>query len=402
MRVCQVGTGFTSIPPKGSAATELIVYNISKNLVNFGHEVDIIDVKDSSRENNIGAKFYEVSMPKFMGADVYISANKLKHILKRFYFSLKAFILLYKTSKTRNYDVIHFHNQFTGLACIFISKLARIPTVFTVNSPIWTRPISEIGLMSKLLMIIEIIVIKNTDMVIAVSKTMRNNLIKMFKIHESKIVVIPNGVDANLFTNNVSFKLKEKIAPNGELIVLNVARISRVKNQKSIIEAASKVVLKCPKIKFVFAGPVDDEKYLSEIQKLIIDKNLENYVEFIGNIPPFILPKYYSIADVFILTSIVEGLPLALLEAMCCGKAIIVSALPTNMDVLKTGNEVLSVNPINIDEIANSIIRILTDKSLKKKLENAARETALELFNWEKITKNTEILYKNLCHKYGN
>ena len=101
MLICEAGTGYTSIPAKTSAATEIVIEQLSNCLVDLGHEVIIIDIFNNERPKS---KFdiLEVKMPKGFGAHDYTHDLGLRHKLKRILYSLKARNVLNKKFRDKN------------------------------------------------------------------------------------------------------------------------------------------------------------------------------------------------------------------------------------------------------------------------------------------------------------
>lgn len=393
MKICQVGTGFTSIPPQMSAATEEVVYYLSRELVKLCCDVTIVDIMDRKR---LASDLHIIEMPYFSFIKT-TKSNSPGLIAKRLSFSFFSAMRL-QTLK-HDFDVIHFHNQFPA----FMFQLFARPSskkfpkiVYTVHNPIWGLPDSEMPKDVRLKFALEVAVLKNACKVIAVSETLKRNMIKRLSLKSSSIVAIPNGVDTDLFHPcKATSTLRKELAPNGEKIILCVGRISRFKGQKMLVDAIPEITRENPIVRFVFVGPMDDAQYSKEINSTIRLQSLEKYCIFTGNVPSHLIPKYFATADVFVLPSVTEGLPLTLLQAMSSGKAIVASAIPQNREVAKQGDETIFVDPQNVDEMSNAVTQLLADEDKRKELGQNARRTVLRYFDWKIIAKETLQLYEN-------
>lgn len=168
-------------------------------------------------------------------------------------------------------------------------------------------------------------------------------------IPESKGIYLPNGVDTNIFK-----PLKVK---HNEFLILSVGRLESVKNYVNLIKA-----LKGLKISLRLIGKGSLKEQLVTVAKAN-DVNLE-IIEKVDNLQ---LPHYYNEANIFILPSINEGHPKALLEAMSCGVPVIASNVGGIKDIIVDNNNGLFCD-VGIESIKNKILILKNNKALQKKL----------------------------------
>jgi glycosyltransferase involved in cell wall biosynthesis len=266
-----------------SAATEEVVYYLSRELVKLCCDVTIVDIMDRKR---LASDLHIIEMPYFSFIKT-TKSNSPGLIAKRLSFSFFSAMRL-QTLK-HDFDVIHFHNQFPA----FMFQLFARPSskkfpkiVYTVHNPIWGLPDSEMPKDVRLKFALEVAVLKNACKVIAVSETLKRNMIKRLSLKSSSIVAIPNGVDTDLFHPcKATSTLRKELAPNGEKIILCVGRISRFKGQKMLVDAIPEITRENPIVRFVFVGPMDDAQYSKEINSTIRLQSLEKYCIFTGNVP---------------------------------------------------------------------------------------------------------------------
>jgi len=393
MKVCQVGTGMSSISAKSSTATESVVYNLSKELKRLC-DLHIIDFKDNEREKLPGVEYHDINMPKIWGPKVYTTPGTLTHVLRRMLYTLKTSFRFVSLMSKEKFDVIHCHNQYTGAVLSLINKLFyKSKFVYTLHTPFWTLPDGQLPKLFFLKTQMERACMKNSTKVIAVSNTQKIMAEKRACLEHGKIVYIPNGVDLLKFYPGKS--IIRNLASSNEKIVLCVARISRIKNQMAIIKAIPKVISKDRKVKFVFIGQIDDEKYFNEILEFIKENELKGYIKFIGAIENTKIPEYYRAADVFILPSFAEGLPLVLLEAMASGLPIIASNIGPNKELGKK-KEIIYFNPDSSRELGEKLSELLASNEKRDALGKNARKTAEKLYSWHEIAKKNFELYKEI------
>ena len=197
-----------------------------------------------------------------------------------------------------------------------------------------------------------------------------------------RIEVIPNGVDTMLFKGPT-------LSENRRVTVLFVGRLEKQKNLETLIIAISKL-LKDPtlprqgwtlKYKFVLVG---SGSLRGEILELA-DK-LEVNLEIIGPISNEKLPEVYRQADIFVLPSLAEGHPKALLEAMSCGLPCLASNISGVDEIIVDGKNGLLVEP-TAEGITEGLRELMEKPELRKKLGTAARQTVIDRFDKKKLIK---------------
>jgi glycosyltransferase involved in cell wall biosynthesis len=230
--------------------------------------------------------------------------------------------------------------------------------------------------------------LKKAYRVLAVSRSIQNELVADFRVSRNKIAVHRFKI-SKIFNPDVSKDLKTAFNPHGP-IVLSVARISPEKGLYYLVKAAHTIVKEIPNVKFVIQPFSVDEKYEKDLLKTISQLNLDrNFIVFTKHVPYSKMPKYMATADVFALPSLTEGLPVVTLEAMACGVPVVASKVGGVPEVVIHDYNGLLVEPGDSKELANSIIRLLSSQELRTKLSKGALETA------EKLKENEfEILLK--------
>jgi len=394
MKVCQVGTGCSPISEKTSTATEAVVYNLSKELSKIV-DVHIVDLEDKERKKLLNVRYHEIAMPRFFGPRVYTTPKTIKHIARRVFYAVKTTLKFMPLMKRENFDVIHAHNQYTGFCLSLMNRLFwKKNFVYTLHTPFWVLPKNELSSLFCLQTILERICFRNCTKVITVSDALKNAIQEKTNVDPRKIAALPNGVDLLRFHPGHS-SVRSKLSSHNEKIILCVARISRIKNQMLIINAIPEIIKRGQKVKFVFIGQVDDAGYFKEILESIKKNKIGGYIKFFDAIENVRLPEYYRAADIFILPSSAEGMPLVLLEAMASGCAIISSDIPSNKEVSKD-KEIIYFSLKNKDELKSKILEILKNKNKMKILKRKARKSAERFFGWGSIAKKTLELYKSL------
>jgi len=221
--------------------------------------------------------------------------------------------------------------------------------------------------------------LRNADKITVVSNAIKEEVLTNIDSSlEDKIEVIPMGVDTKLFNPNKkdnSIKKKHKI--NGPFLLF-VGRLAPEKGVSYLIEAIPSILKKYPKAKLMLIG---DGTLKEELVKKVEELKIENSVVFMGKIQNKNLPKYYATADIFVSPSLREGSPVSYIESLSCGTPIIVGDLPVSREIVGA-NRGFVVNPKDIKNISNNIIRLLSkNKIIKSELYNSIQRD----YDWENI-----------------
>jgi glycosyltransferase involved in cell wall biosynthesis len=210
-----------------------------------------------------------------------------------------------------------------------------------------------------------------------------------------KRVLIKNGIDMTRFREtDISEKAKKDVKWRLNLdppIVGTIARLHRQKGIIDLIRAAGQIHRGSPGTKIVVVGGGPLERTLrAEAQKL----GLERFFVMLGE--RIDARELLSLFDIFALSSLWEGLPLALLEAAAMGKPIVATDIDGVREVIQDGETGLLVPPANPEKLAEAILRLLQDKNLARKLGENAKATIPASFPLSKMIEETEQLYLRL------
>jgi len=385
-----MGTGNIPVSKDSSRAVELVIFNLSKQLSELGHDVTVIDLfSDVELDNSFEYKL--VKMPKFLDYRVVTMPQTPKHFFKKVIFSLKAVSLLLKLNSKEKYDIIHVQNQYIGFFVLLFKKLLNLPVVYTSHIPFWVLNKQEFGKKLYFKTLLERTCFKLADKVICVGNSQKEGILEKISLKKEKIVTIENGVDLIKF--HPSKKQNKK-----QITLISVARLSRVKNQFMLIKIIPDIIKENKKIKFIFIGQIEDEQYLEEIKNFIKEKKIEKYVDIVGPLSITELPNYYNQSEVFISTSTAEGLPLTVLEAMASKCALVLSDIGPHKEFQKE-NEIIFFKLDDSQDLAKKIDNLLGNSKKIEKLRNSSLKTARKYFSWNVVaSKNLEI-YKKLVNQ---
>jgi glycosyltransferase involved in cell wall biosynthesis len=212
---------------------------------------------------------------------------------------------------------------------------------------------------------------------------------------QSRVHVIPNGVNLNLFKPYDRDEARKKLSlPKEKLIVSTIGYIEPRKGLHTLIKAAPTVIADEPDAYFVVVGRVRNHYrwYMTYLKKLLSKLGLNKHFRFTGFVPTEELPLYINAADIFALTSYAEGAPLVIPQAMACRRIVIATQgaaagyLPPNL-VAQNGNSDEIAQKISF-YLSNTKERRLNSKELYKKAKNE--------LSWAHIARKTFDLYRKI------
>jgi glycosyltransferase involved in cell wall biosynthesis len=180
--------------------------------------------------------------------------------------------------------------------------------------------------------------------------------------------------------------------PHQAPIVGNVAALVPHKGQRHLIEAAAMVVTKVPDARFVIAG---EGELRPALERQIKDHRLEKHV-FLTGFRPDILSIHKGF-DIFVMSSVTEGLGTSLLDAMACGKPIVATTAGGMPEVVVDGRTGLLVPPRDHEAMADAIVRLLRDASTREEMAAAGLARVRARFSAERMVQDTLEVYRRVA-----
>lgn len=238
---------------------------------------------------------------------------------------------------------------------------------------------------------------QKADKIICCSQNTVNDVRKYFDIPESKITLVYQGADKNMFY---------RIGPDEEALaqgvlrkraivcpyILAVGTIEPRKNLSNLMRAFS--ILREKKVfdgKLVIAGM---EGWMhNDLGVLIGQLGLKNHIVFTGYLPDSELRVLYNKAEVFVFPSLYEGFGYPIVEAFCCGAPVVTSNVSSCPEI--AGDAALTVNPRNPEEIARAVEKVLTNRDLRETLRSKGLQRA-QAFDFDKTALETLAVYREV------
>lgn len=227
------------------------------------------------------------------------------------------------------------------------------------------------------------------DLVIAVSKSVKNFLLeKIIKI-PAKVAVIPNAIDISGEEPKVT---RHPSRNDRELIIGTAGALVKPKGQIYLIRAFAEISKKFPEAKLEIVGTgVEKENLKKEISTL----NLNAKVQLLGRQDD--VKKIIKEWDIFVLPSLSESFGIVLLEAMEIGVPIVASAVGGVPEIIKSGETGVLVPAGNVEKLVKAINSLLLEKTYRARLAKNAFISLKKHYDWSKIIGEIEKIYEKLC-----
>lgn len=233
--------------------------------------------------------------------------------------------------------------------------------------------------------------LRSMNHIIGLSK-MDEKLLLYLGIPKNKITVIPNGIDPKKFEKRRHF-----VEKSDKMKILCVARFANNKNYESLIYALSRLKDRID-VEAYFIGDFDNREYFRGIVKLVKMERLEKTVKIGLSLDDAAVVDCYLSCDLFVLPSIMETFPLAILEAMYAGLPIVATRVGGIPEIIRDGVNGFLVPPKDSEQLYYKCLQLLRDKRMRDEMRRNNIETA-KSYTWSKIASSTQALYQQLVRE---
>ena len=292
------------------------------------------------------------------------------------------------------FDVVHGHDWLVAVAGDHLANRFRCPLVTTIHATeygrhqgwVETHPQSYIHGVERWMA-------NRAERVITCSHYMRAHVSDIYDLEESRISVIPNGIDPlDLQPVDDLAALRRRFAAPDQRLVLLVGRLVYEKGFQLALEALPGVIERLGDVRYLVAGSGTHE---AELRGQADELGLHEHGTFLGWIGDDVLHSLYRIADLCVVPSIYEPFGLVALEAMASGCPCIVADTGGLREVVPNEDVGLRFRSRDPDSLAQMVERVLTDDGLRNRLVAEASEHVLR-FDWTEIAERTAAIYSRL------
>jgi glycosyltransferase involved in cell wall biosynthesis len=353
--------------PDAIGGDSVVVSNLLKHQVLNGHKVNVLTSNcDDILNDDYIYKFGLKDTPDSL--DV-ISLRRIVSLV----ILLKSSLFIIRRFKP---DVIHTHSIDMAFIVSIVAKFYRIPLVHTFHI-VTSADSTENDVRGKIESILLRITKPKEIIVLNPSLIPKFHSRGFYNVH-----YIPNGVDVAVWRNN------KTIQPDGFFRFVAVGRLEEQKGFEYLIRAASEVRKVSSEFKVEIIG---DGSMMTKLQKLIDQLDLKSYVYLSGRKDHTEIKKIFERSNVFVLSSLWEGMPISLLEAWSAN----LPTISTDISGLKqiANGHSLFVKSKDIESLSNAMILTMKDKKIIHGLTKELK-TFINGFKWENINDQIETIYE--------
>lgn len=361
-------------------------YQIAKKQVEMGHNVTVFTT-DSCKERLSLNKHYDVDVD---GIKVYYFKNLSNSIKNKLTIDTPISLPFKLRKMIKNFDIIHIHEHRHSLAIAThrYAKKNNIPYVLQAHGSVLPFFQKE-GLKEIFDKLWGFDILYDASKVFALTEVEKSQYLKM-GVKEEKIAIVPLGINIEEYSKlppRGNFKSKYNISPDEQLILF-LGRIHEIKGLDLLIESFAK--LKTENVKLAIVG--GDYGFLDKVNQLISKYSLEDKVVFPGVLVG--LKKHEALidCDIFVMPSRYESFTTSGLEAMACGKPLVLTENNHIHDWVD--QNVGLVSKFDVESLANSLDELLNNKELQHSFGNRGIELIQRKYNWNIIVEQIKELYE--------
>lgn len=324
------------------------------------------------------------------GIEIYFVNELIRKI--HFIYDIIALIKIFFYIKKHKFTFVHTHSSKAGFSGRIAAKLAGVPFIIhTIHGfPFhdYMNPMKK-----NFYILLERFLAKLSSQLITVSKLNLKKAVRLKIAKQEKFINIYSGIVFENFDKKINRQKKREalhIDSNTKVISL-IGRLSRQKAPQYLLKAVPAIISQNSDVLFLLVGDGELKKTLIKLTRML---NIEDYVRFLGFRDD--IPEILKITDIFVLTSLWEGLGRSLTEAMFMGKPVIATKVEGVPEIVRHEQTGLLITPKDYTEIAQSIIRLLENPKFAKQLGSKAHTLVSKNFSAENMVIAIDSLYKKM------
>ena len=366
-----------------SGGMNVYVRQLAAALGNMGMPIDIFTREHADVVNRIEHIGPNVRV-------VHLKAGEPDTHIEGLYAELPGFLdrlNAFREEEGLEYDVIHSHYWLSAWIGRELSQVLNVPHVVTFHTLGLIKMQSRAGEVEQVERpVIETEVMATVDRIIAFSPHERDAMVRLYAADANKVSLVPCGVDLSVFRPLDQKTVRNRLGLNGEKILLYVGRVEPLKGLDLLVETAAQMDSEDGVRMMVVGADANGGQEMDRVKQLAKERNLEDQIDFIGQVDHLELPLYYNAADVCVVPSYYESFGLVALESMACGTPVVatrVGGLSTIIQHGRTGY----LKPWRCpDAFANSVEMLISSDSLQQSMGEAARQRA-KAMGWHNVAE---------------
>lgn len=304
---------------------------------------------------------------------------------------IMAFWELYRLFRQHRFDVVHSHSSKTGVIGRLAAKFAGVPMiVHTVHG--FAFPAAKNRVEKFIYFAMEWLGTKCSDKIICLHEADRDIAKVKLGARDSQLVILPNGVNTKRFapaSPKVKKELREQLSTANDVIIVGmVGRLWRQKNPQIFVDAAISLLTDGVNAHFLLVG---DGELKTTLEQKVKQSGFTENIHFLGWRSD--IPQLLKALDIFVLPSLWEGMPLAILEAQATGLPCVVSNIQGNNHLISSNVDGLLFDLDKPTQLTENIRYLINDGQLRIQYGVSGRGKILQEHDVDKRIKNIAELY---------
>ena len=293
-----------------------------------------------------------------------------------------------KTCQELKIDVIHAHLFGAGLYASLAAAMLRIPVIVTFHNELFLP-----GRRERFLRLKNFLIRHLASRLILVADFMKDDYVSKGKYRADRLQTIYNGIEfaSSETPSDLAVLRKELGLSESDLVVGHVANFRPPKGHRYLVEAAAKVCAEIPNAKFLLIGEFGDGSIKSEVEMLAGQFRIQDKLLMLGFRSD--VGRLLNLIDVFVLSSISEGHPLSVVEAMAAGKPVVATSVGGLPEIVNQDDTGYLVEPGDSSALAEKLCLLLKDGDLRERMGQEGRELARRRFSLATMMTSYEELY---------
>jgi L-malate glycosyltransferase len=302
--------------------------------------------------------------------------------------------LIFNVSKVVRYikdhhiHVIHAHLPWAGIVARIASKRTGVPVLYTEHNKQERYHFLTRFMNLKSMNALSGIVAVSEDVAVSIKKHKKNLRIPLH--------IVLNGVNTDTFVRGVHLSdVRRQLGIAMDAPVVGTIAVFRFQKRLEIwLATAKEILVKRPHTRFIIVG---DGPLKNEILSRYDELGLKDKVYFAG-LQTEVRP-YLEAMDVYMMSSVFEGLPIAMLEAMSFGLPVVTTSAGGIKEVVRHEVEGLVCDVNETEKLADMALRLINNENLRKQYAQAARARVVDSFSMKRMVVDLENLYTNYAQK---
>lgn len=312
---------------------------------------------------------------------------KISNLERQPGFDTQLIIDIHNYIKQNKIDILHCHQYTPYVYGVLGALFTGCKVIFTEHGRFYP------DIRKQKRVIINPLLNKITHKITAISNATKNALVQYENFPEKDIEVVYNGIEINddaIAIDKEEFKRSLNL-PQDSMVLGTVARLDPIKNHLMMIKGLKEILIKCPNTYLVIVGDGPERERLGELTESL---GMKSHVIFTGFRED--TAQFYSIFDIFLLTSFSEGTAMTLLESMAAGLPSIVTDVGGNPEITENNKTGFVIKSDDVNEYVDKACLLLGNESLRRSYGEAGKIRFSIMFTLKAMVDSYERIYREI------